>query len=266
MKLDKYRFLVPVFLGALLIGELFAFWPAQPANAQCGSQASSCKNCHEVQGEMPVNADGTAWHQSHAFGDFCSVCHAGNSQATDKAAAHTGLEAPLDDVKASCQQCHVDDLMDRAQVYADALGVEIGTGAAGTSGSDGETGDSSAPPSTEIGLMASTELDINDPNLVDYVQRYNEIALGEHPINKGNLIVGALIGLILLGGGAFVLYNEGWVGVDYEKVDEYPAEMVALLPKLSRLAPPERKKLQRMLEDPQQVAMALSQLTASKEQ
>ena len=63
---------------------------ATPVNAQCGSQASSCKNCHEVQGEDPVNNDGTAWHPSHAFGDFCYICHAGNNQAIDKAEAHTG--------------------------------------------------------------------------------------------------------------------------------------------------------------------------------
>ena len=61
---------------------------ATPASAQCGSQASSCKSCHEVQGEMPVNADGTGWHQSHAFGDFCYICHAGNNQGKEKAAAH----------------------------------------------------------------------------------------------------------------------------------------------------------------------------------
>ena len=99
---------------------------ATPVSAQCGSQASSCKNCHEVQGELPVNADGTGWHQSHAFGDFCYICHAGNNQAKDKTAAHEGMVAPLSDVKAACQQCHVADLHERAQVYASALGVEIG--------------------------------------------------------------------------------------------------------------------------------------------
>ncbi len=64
--------------------------------------------------------------------------------------------------------------------------------------------------------------------------------------------MGGLIGLVLLGGGAFVIYNEGWVNVDYEKVDEYPAEMVALLPKISRLTPPARKKLEQILADPGQ--------------
>ena len=36
---------------------------------------------------------------------------------------------PLADVKAACQQCHPNDLMARAQVYAVALVVEISTGA-----------------------------------------------------------------------------------------------------------------------------------------
>ena len=100
----------------------------QPVKAQCGSQASSCKNCHEVQAKDPVNNDGTSWHQSHAFGDFCYICHAGNNQATDKVAAHTGMVSPLADVKASCAQCHPNDLQARAQVYATKLGVQIGAG------------------------------------------------------------------------------------------------------------------------------------------
>ena len=98
-----------------------------PVSAQCGSQASSCKNCHEVQGQDPVNSDGTGWHQSHAFGDFCYICHAGNQQATDKDAAHQGMEDPLSDIQVACQQCHVADLEARAQVYATALGVEVGS-------------------------------------------------------------------------------------------------------------------------------------------
>ena len=62
--------------------------------AQCGSAASSCKNCHEVKGEDAVNAKGD-WHTQHAFGDFCEFCHAGNVQAADKTAAHQGLVANL---------------------------------------------------------------------------------------------------------------------------------------------------------------------------
>lgn len=101
----------------------------QPVQAQCGSQVSSCKNCHEVQGQDPVNGDGKGWHIGHAFGDFCYICHAGNNQAVEKDAAHVGMVPPLADVKAACQQCHPNDLMERAQVYAITLGVDISTGA-----------------------------------------------------------------------------------------------------------------------------------------
>ena len=49
---------------------------------------------------------------------------------------------------------------------------------------------------------------VNDPNLVDYVQRYNEIVLGERPVNWGNIILIGLIGLVVVGGGGFVIFNE----------------------------------------------------------
>ena len=252
-------------LTAVLLYAISAIWlgPATPANAQCGSQASSCKNCHEVQGEMPVNADGTSWHQAHAFGDFCYICHAGNNQATDKAEAHTGMVPPLSDIKASCQQCHVDDLQERAQVYATALNVDIGAGTT-DNGDDGATG-GAATVSSGIGLTAPTELEVNDPNLVDYVQRYNTLVSGEKPLNLGNLIVGGMIGLVMLGGGAFVIHNEGWMNVDYQNVDEYPAEMVALLSKVSRLSPPARRKLEQILADPRQADEILSKVEVPKE-
>ena len=245
----------------LVIGNVILLAQSEPVSAQCGSQASSCKNCHEVQGEDPVNSDGTSWHEAHAFGDFCYICHAGNSQATNKDEAHQGMVDPMEDVKASCQQCHVDDLMDRAQVYADALGVEIGTGTASAAG--GEAASSDENTSSGVGLMAPTELEVDDPNLVDYVQRYEEIAHGT-PINVGNVIVASLIGLIVLGGGAFVIYNEGWLGVDYESVDEYPADVVEILPKVTKLPPPTRKKLEKALEDPEKVEKILSELDDSE--
>src|SRR5512138_3400620 len=94
-----------IFVTALYwIVIILSLWlaTAQPVSAQCGSQASSCKDCHETQAQKSVNADGTGWHESHAFGDFCYICHGGNTQSTDKDAAHTGMVPPLQDVKASC--------------------------------------------------------------------------------------------------------------------------------------------------------------------
>jgi hypothetical protein len=240
---------------ALVLVSGLALMTVTPASAQCGSQASSCKSCHEVQGQMPVNNDGTAWHQSHAFGDFCYICHAGNNQAKDKAEAHTGMVPPLSDVKASCQQCHPNDLTERAQVYADKLGVEI------SSGSPAQAAAGSVPAAPEAGQLvsvaaapASIEIDYDDPNLVNYVARYEEIALGKKPLNWGNLILLGMIGLVVVGGGGFVVTHEKLVSVQFGDVkqagDEYPAEVVEMLPALTNLKSNSRKALKQVLESP----------------
>jgi hypothetical protein len=227
---------------------------ATPVRAQCGSQASSCKNCHEVQGEMSVNADGTGWHQSHAFGDFCYICHAGNNQAKEKAAAHEGMVAPLSDVKAACQQCHVADLDARAKVYADALGVEVGSGAAApAAGSTGEAASVSAESAPRIVSDQCNEIVVDDPNAVDYAQNYDEIVLGKTPTNWGNMILLGMIGLLVVGGGGFVVTREKLVNVkfgDTRKVDEeYPADVVEMLPKIAGLKADARKSLKNVLEN-----------------
>ncbi len=113
-----------VFLAGLLL-----LMPAPAASAQCGSQASSCKNCHETQAQGPVNNDGTAWHTQHQQIDACVNCHAGNPQSMDKAASHTGMVPWESDVKAGCFTCHPDDYMALAQGYATTLGVTLGGGA-----------------------------------------------------------------------------------------------------------------------------------------
>jgi hypothetical protein len=254
---SKKWILMLMTLGALLVIAT-GLWlaTAQPVGAQCGSAASSCKNCHEVQGEMPVNTDGTGWHQSHAFGDFCYICHAGNNQAEDKVAAHTGMVAPLSDVQAACQQCHFTDLEARAQVYASLLGVEVGIGTGAVEPSAPvEAGTGSAPPVTTV-------LDVDDPNLVDYVQRYNEIVLGKKPVNWGNVILIGMIAMLAVGGGAFVIHNEKLVKVTFgetKKVEgEYPAEVIEMLPALARLNPKMRKSLKDLLEDPKKMQKAFN--------
>lgn len=247
-----------LFTGLALViitGVLLA--NATPARAQCGSQASSCKNCHEVQGEHPVNADGTSWHQSHAFGDFCYICHGGNQQATDKAAAHEGMVDPLSDVKASCQQCHAADLDARAKVYADALGVELGsTASAPPAAGESAGGDSAAAPVAAAPAASSggncNESVVDDPNAVDYVAKYNEVVLGQKPINWGNMILIGLIALVAVGGGGYVITREKLVNVklgDTKAVDaEYPADVVDMLPQLSTLKASARKSLKNVLE------------------
>jgi hypothetical protein len=285
MSFRKYHLLLLSGLAALLVAAIVLLWPSAEAQAQCGSQASSCKNCHEVQAQDPVNNDGTSWHVSHAFGDFCYLCHAGNNQSMDKDTAHTGMVPPLSDIKAGCQSCHPNDLQERAQVYASVLGItlESGGGAASAGGSSspsagGDTSSSSEQTASEAsaptegesqpaaGESAAPGMVAETNEVVDYNQRYEENALGKRSINWGNVILVVLIVLLLLGGGAFVYYNERKRrGLSLGKakvsptlaaanviplVEGYSTEVTALLPKIAQLNPAGLHALKRLLENP----------------
>jgi hypothetical protein len=255
----------------ILTVAVFSLLTATPVKAQCGSQASSCKNCHEVQAKMPVNSDGTDWHSAHAFGDFCHICHAGNSQSLDEAEAHTGMVAPLADINAACLQCHPNDLEELAQVYATTLGVEIGVGAPPAASTNTNPAGSSVPSGTELavsgGELASvsappaSELVVDDANLVDYTLRYEEIVLGKKPVNTGNMILIALIALVGFGGGGFVLYTEIIKRFGQKKVQvldvEYPQDVTDLLPAISQLKKDSRNRLKNILENPQKTESIL---------
>ena len=257
---------------------------SSPVAAQCGSQASSCKNCHEVQAQLPVNTDGTGWHESHAFGDFCYICHAGNQQAMEIEEAHAGMVPPMEDVNASCQMCHAADLTERAQVYAAILNVELGGAteasdvAAPTSEPAAEDfwGDVPAATSAPVEAVAPAavvdeeaavcppanhELIVDDTSLVNYTQRYDEIVLGERPVNWGNVILGGLIGLLVVGGGGFVIVNEirvhTAVGESKRAEGEYPADVIDMLPALAALRIQTRNILKRIISHPQKADKVL---------
>lgn len=281
MQFRKYHFLIPMVLGVLLIAGLIVLWPTEDASAQCGSQASSCKNCHEVQGQDPVNNDGTSWHQSHAFGDFCYLCHAGNSQSMDKATAHTGMVPPLSDVKAACQSCHPGDLMDRAQVYATALGVEVGTGGGSTPSSSGDStggtggsSDSGSSAAGDTGLSAPVGMVVDTADVIDYNLRYE----GKTPVKWGNVIIGLLIGVVALGGGSYVFINErklrGLPAITVSKpkkaavespavpqIEGYSSEVLSLLPRIAQLNPVGLHALNRLLENPEEASELLHSLS-----
>ena len=250
----------------LALGTTVWLVTATPASAQCGSQASSCKNCHEVQGELPVNGDDTSWHTAHAFGDFCYLCHAGNSQATDKTEAHTGMVPPLSDVKANCIQCHPNDYEALAQEYATTLGVEVGSGAASTSSGEAASGSETVSATAAGNAPCATDLVVDDPNLVDYVQRYNEIVLGKKPFNIGNAILIGMIGIVAIGGGGFVAMRERLVKVTFGDTrkagDEYPAEAVELLPAITSLKASSRKTLKKVLDNPTKADKVLGLMNA----
>ena len=283
MSFRKHHLLTLAGMGILLLSGLYLLWPAANAKAQCGSQASSCKNCHEVQGQDSVNSDGTGWHQSHAFGDFCYLCHAGNNQAMDEATAHTGMVPPLSDVKAACQSCHPNDLMERAQVYATVLGVQVGEGGgvAGAAPTAAAGSTMTQTVTTSGGGAATTSggagLATGSGEIVNYDQQYAETVLGQRTINWGNVILVVLIVLVAVGGGAFVYYNErkrrglpvlaarsvstGASEAELPQVEGYPPEVVALLPKIAQLNPMGLHALKRLLDDPDNASELLHSLS-----
>jgi len=279
MHFRKERYLFPILLGAvLLIAAAFTLLQPQPASAQCGSQASSCKSCHEVRAEDPVNADGTGWHQSHAFGDFCYICHAGNNQSTVKEEAHAGMVPPLSDTKAACQQCHPDDLDARVQVYASVLGVTPGEGAPPSGGGDGDApapAEQAPAPAPAAAAPAPAEM-VVDSTASGEVVDYNKIYAGESETNWGNVILVVMIVLMGLGGGAFVYFNErklrglplkaaassaGQPAPALPKIEGVPPEVVALLPGIAQLTPVGRHALRRLLENPQEASELLHSLS-----
>jgi hypothetical protein len=270
-------------LGHLLLISIFL--SVLGVEAQCGSEASSCKNCHEVQGQDPVNSDGTGWHESHAFGDFCYICHAGNQQAVEADVAHVGMVPPLSDLRASCQSCHPNDLQAKAAVYTAILGVSV------ESGVDSEplAPLATAPISTEaaateqaaviaapladtdtadcpVSSIGNTELAVDDPNFVDYEQHYNQVVLGEYPVNWGDLALVGMIGLVVLGGGGFVVFNEMRLGKTAEHTarieGEYPADVVEMLPAITNLKAQSRQSLKNILEKPEKSDQVLGLIDA----
>jgi hypothetical protein len=259
---------VVITSGVLLLFVALALIPTDKAEAQCGSQASSCKNCHEVQGQDPVNSTGE-WHTQHAFGDFCAFCHAGNVQATDEASAHAGMVDPLSDVNASCVQCHPGDLEAKAKVYAGILGVEVNISSGGgrsESASATPAADTSAQAPPQAAASAQLGQAQSEADLVDYVQRYNEQVLGEQPTNWGNVILLALIAVVLVGGGSYVVYNEGLIRVSFKDTKpiegEYPADIVDMLPEIAKLKAPARKSLRHLLGKPEAATNLLRSLDA----
>ncbi len=260
----KLIYLLSLTAGALILAAIVLWLPQAAAQAQCGSQASSCKNCHEVQGKKPVNNDGTNWHQKHAFGDFCANCHGGNVQATDETAAHTGMIAPLSDIKANCAACHPEDTEAKAQEYAAILGVQLGSGgqAAGGAAATPAAGSPTPAPTPTNAPAGNNQL---VSGLVDYNQQYAQSVQGQIAINWGNAIAGALIVVLAVGGGAFVFYNERRlraarapkpIAPAAAKAPTPPAAVAAspelgeLAVQLQKLDPPAQRALRRLLTDP----------------
>ncbi len=189
--------MIPMGVLLLLMGALLA---PQMAQAQCGASASSCKNCHEVNAQYPVNTSGD-WHISHAFGDFCAFCHAGNVQAKEQTPAHEGMIYPLADPQGSCQACHPADYLDLAQVYATTLGVDLASESPGAgTPSDGAPADLAVLASEPISPPGERHA---SGALIDYNRRYEIEVLGH--------VDGSVVGNTILAGAGVLLLVVGFV-------------------------------------------------------
>jgi hypothetical protein len=91
-------------------------------------------------------------------------------------------------------------------------------------------------------------------DVIDYVQRYDELVLGKNPVNVGNIVMLVLLALLVLGGGFFVLRKEGLLSISFQETKQikgrYPADVVDMLPDLARLKPARRQALRHILKNP----------------
>src|SRR5690349_14152272 len=200
--------LILIGVSLLVLAGLLTISPqVSPVDAQCGTSASSCKNCHEVNAKHPVNAS-SAWHTSHAFGDFCAFCHAGNVQATDEKEAHQGMIYPLSDPKGSCASCHADDYQKKAEVYATALGAKINPDSGKTASGSGSGGASSSGTDDKANAANIESKPVDPPGekkasgaLIDYNRRYEIEVLGQADTSQtgNNILIGIAVVLTLIG-------------------------------------------------------------------
>ena len=166
---------------------------------------------------------------------------------------------PLSDIAASCKSCHAADFQAKAQLYATTLGVTIGSSAAAPTQAASQPSVSSTPAAPEAPAAAPAAA-IPAAAMVDYSQRYAEIALGQKPVNVGDVILIVMIAAMLFGGGYFVLRREGWVSVSFQDARQiqatkvvqegYPADVVEMVPELAKLKPDARRNLRQILAKP----------------
>jgi hypothetical protein len=283
-----FKLLVLITIGLALPIMVLMATPQQDASAQCGSQASSCKNCHEVQGKDPVAQKGQ-WHIDHAANDYCEFCHAGNVQATDKDKAHVGMVNPGDNLKASCGgMCH-QDFQARADKYI-AVGMKVGGGAAqppaaptASSGSQTPAAPAAQPtqPAAQPAQSKPAALPPASGQIVDFNQPKPNLEANPSTINVGNIVLGVLVVLVLIVGVGIVFSGEGglkklvaWQAQpavasayrgtplpdNWADLVKAKPELAEVLPMLAKADPRTIKAIARVLSDPSHGDEALQAL------
>lgn len=198
--------LVLILSGVFLLVFAVVLPPANEVNAQCKTP-STCKTCHEVQNQMPVNTDGD-WHIDHAIIDACVLCHGGDDKNSEKVQAHFGVESKLSDMPSKCVTCHCDDLQERYSVYAQKLNI--------TDFSNLETASIVATPTQTSGgigfYLGGTTADIPLPSGSNDLSTTAGKNQNVNAASKQNQTVNWILGVVLIGlvigGGSLVVRNE----------------------------------------------------------
>ncbi len=193
----------------VFLSVMAAFWvsPSMTESA-CGAAASSCKNCHEVKGEMGVNDKGY-YHTQHAFGDFCVFCHSGNTAATTKVEAHEGMVKPLENLEQSCASCHPDDFEKKAKGYGAVIkpkgksggGTAAGTGSGSAQAGKGTLTATSTPQeeSYEIPHPTPDPSAVNPEDIRDLRISYAVIKK-EPPVTRGDwILINSSLAMLFIG-------------------------------------------------------------------
>ena len=111
--------------------------------------------------------------------------------------------------------------------------------------------------------------------VIDYAQRYNETVLGQTNVNWGNVILWLMILLVVVGGGAFIYWNERRLRglplveckpalarpIEAPLVEGYSSEVSAFLPLIADLNPVGRHALKRLLQNPEEASELLHSLS-----
>jgi hypothetical protein len=136
----------------------------------------------------------------------------------------------------------------------------MGGGATAPAGAPSAAGEAPAPSAALPG-EGCDELVVDDANLINYSQRYDEIVLGRKPINWGNTILIGMIAALVIGGGAYAAIKEKMIRVSFGDTKQppkgFPADAVDLLPTLARLKSSTRKELRKVLDNPRAAEKAV---------
>ncbi|MCJ7622755.1 MAG: YeeE/YedE family protein [Anaerolineaceae bacterium] len=188
-----------LFSFAVLI-TLVGIWiiPSKEVSAQC-TDPSSCKICHEIQGEKPVS-DSSTWHQQHAIFDFCAACHGGERDAPDIETAHTGMLTSLEAMAVNCKSCHSYELETCLVAYADEAGADRGNLDAAIETALALEEEESPISQLESGTQVGPQVPGAQGSTISApAQSYNGTA---------NIFLLVLLVCSLAGGGVYVVWNE----------------------------------------------------------